>query len=862
MIALCFVTASARGTVTGTVTDDSGKPLTGVMVRVEADGTTVGYMQTSRDGKYTIAIPADKASAKLTVRFSKLGYDSEKQEVASDVVNMSLLRSAKTLKEVTVKASPVKLIGDTVRYLLAAFAGKGDVTLQDALKKVPGIDVAESGAIKYNGKDISNFYIEGMELMGGKYNVATTGLPSSYVSAVEVLNNHEGIKIDRKRFNDNVALNIRLKPKAMFKPMGKYNAKGGYGGRWRGELSGAGMMFTKDFQTILTVKAGNVKEFAAEENIIHYRLAEDEGASNEAGRILGEFSASTPPLRRSQWVEPVDVSTTLNFINKLSKDATLRTNAGYSYARSSYSYGDVRSYFDGTGDIIFANGYQPLSITHKPSLSLEYKNNGDKRYIANNFFADASFSESALPVTGTNGSIAQGRDLKDFDIRDHLSVGWRRGKTRWSWATSLRFIATPSGTINSTGGENPDAVMTQRARSYTFNVRESILARIELNRHSVTLPLALDFKSDRIRTSLCSDGYGDGSVMTGYNRIGGISGRLQFSPSYEYAMPYNRLVVRAGVNLSLQYRDWENSGTTPFSQKDFLFAANPNLYFNYMISAKSSLQGNLSFSKRFGDILSLLTAPVMTDYMSLSLRSGVMARQKSLSSRLSYKFKLPLNHWYANADASYTKGWNNLMSRQYVTQGLIAVTDYLAPAGYDRFSASASITKQIEDISTKISLTGDFGWSRNMTDRNGENVRYYGNTYGVTPSVNSRPWHWIELNYKLRWSLSATRYDDRSQSFATMTHAASLSFFPGDHWELKGKADISRRQLTADRYKTMSLFDIGAVYKIKSIRIGLDLHNILNCRSYSYTLFNDLDRFTYDFALRGRELLLSFIFIR
>ena len=48
------------------------------------------------------------------------------------------------------------------------------MTLQDALKKVPGIEVEDNGGIKYNGKSISNFYINGMDLLGGKYNLATT----------------------------------------------------------------------------------------------------------------------------------------------------------------------------------------------------------------------------------------------------------------------------------------------------------------------------------------------------------------------------------------------------------------------------------------------------------------------------------------------------------------------------------------------------------------------------------------------------------------------------------------------------------------------------------------------------------------
>lgn len=60
----------------------------------------------------------------------------------------------------------------------------------------------------------------------------------------------------------------------------------------------------------------------------------------------------------------------------------------------------------------------------------------------------------------------------------------------------------------------------------------------------------------------------------------------------------------------------------------------------------------------------------------------------------------------------------------------------------------------------------------------------------------------------------------------------------------------------------MSLFDAGVVYKFKSFRTGIELRNILDCKNYSYSVFNGLDRFSYSYALRGRELLLTFTFIK
>ena len=111
------------------------------------------------------------------------------------------------------KAKPVRLSGDTIKYLLNTYAKPEDRTLADVLSRVPGFEVnKENGAIRYEGKSISNFYIEGMDMMGGKYGVATKSLPKDDVATVEVMKHHHPIRVlDDFTYSDDNALNIRMK---------------------------------------------------------------------------------------------------------------------------------------------------------------------------------------------------------------------------------------------------------------------------------------------------------------------------------------------------------------------------------------------------------------------------------------------------------------------------------------------------------------------------------------------------------------------------------------------------------------------------------------------------------------------------
>lgn len=57
------------------------------------------------------------------------------------------------LKEVVVTAKKIKQSGDTISYSAATYRGKNDKTLEDLLRKMPGIEVKADGQITYNGQD-------------------------------------------------------------------------------------------------------------------------------------------------------------------------------------------------------------------------------------------------------------------------------------------------------------------------------------------------------------------------------------------------------------------------------------------------------------------------------------------------------------------------------------------------------------------------------------------------------------------------------------------------------------------------------------------------------------------------------------
>ncbi|MDO4163582.1 MAG: hypothetical protein Q4D56_04240 [Bacteroides sp.] len=436
---------NAKIVISGHVVNEDNEPVDVATTKlVDGEGKMLYFQITDENGFFEYAIEGEWLEANLIVEC--LGYDAYKMSVATghNIMNMVIrLKSKYTeLKEVIVTAPSVVLQGDTVSYRLSAFAGKGDITLKDAMRNLPGIDMSDTGKIKYLGKEISNFYIEGMDLLGGRYNIATDNLSASSVANVEILSNHQSVKMDKEIFSDNIAINVRLNSKAKFRPIGSYEVKGGYGDDWLYQVSGAGMMFNNKFQSILNAKYGNVTEFAENANADHY---DESGSLYSATQLLGDLGLSTPPLERGRFISPTDCFITLNTLNKIGEDATFRANAGYSYTKISYDYLSYKDYYSENGSVHINQEQSLRSSVHRPTVSLEYKLNSNNKYLTNTLVGNVGIKENEVPSILDGAKFNQLENVKDFLIRNDFTSTWRTNNLRWNITSGIEYGSTPQG---------------------------------------------------------------------------------------------------------------------------------------------------------------------------------------------------------------------------------------------------------------------------------------------------------------------------------------------------------------------------------------------------------------------------------
>ena len=205
----------------GIVTNTEGIGIANVLCKaLSATDSLLAYGITQNNGQFHLQYK--KNVNKLT--FSKMGYATQIISVQKDKYQYTVQLEKKPyeLNEVVVKVAPITRKKDTLDYYVESFRQKEDYSIEDVLKRMPGIEVTNSGQILYQGSSINKLNIEGLDLMGDQYNQATQNMPAEAVSTIQVMENNQPIRaLEGKIHSNHATLNIRLKKNVFVKPNGQ-----------------------------------------------------------------------------------------------------------------------------------------------------------------------------------------------------------------------------------------------------------------------------------------------------------------------------------------------------------------------------------------------------------------------------------------------------------------------------------------------------------------------------------------------------------------------------------------------------------------------------------------------------------------
>ena len=198
-VLLFFVMAASAQTkgnleIRGSLYDfGSAEPLYPANVQVLAlpDSTYVTGVSSEENGSFSVK---GLAAGSYVVRVSFIGYVTTQKTITlkansrtTDLGRITLKSDAVLMKDVTVTATAAKvqMVNDTVVFNGAAFKLPEGSSLEELVRRLPGVQISSDGDIKVNGKSVSKILVNGKEFFNNDKSVAMQNLTADMVDQIK-----------------------------------------------------------------------------------------------------------------------------------------------------------------------------------------------------------------------------------------------------------------------------------------------------------------------------------------------------------------------------------------------------------------------------------------------------------------------------------------------------------------------------------------------------------------------------------------------------------------------------------------------------------------------------------------------------
>ena len=200
-ILLSFLVTSASAlfaqnlSVKGSVIDfDSAEPMGSASVQIfqisGTDSTYINGASTEEDGSFVVN---NLKAGNYVARASFIGYDNADKNFTlrsgTEVTDLGkiAMRGGQMLDEVAVSAvvAKVQMINDTVMFNSAAYKLPEGASVEDLIRKLPGVQIGSDGNITVNGKSVSRILVNGKEFFNDDKTMALTQLTADMIEKVK-----------------------------------------------------------------------------------------------------------------------------------------------------------------------------------------------------------------------------------------------------------------------------------------------------------------------------------------------------------------------------------------------------------------------------------------------------------------------------------------------------------------------------------------------------------------------------------------------------------------------------------------------------------------------------------------------------
>lgn len=835
--------------VSGHVIDTDLKALEFCYITVmnPSDSSIIAYDMTDKEGKYSVAIP--KVSSEVLINLS--GFDVKRQIARIKTIDQKLDFKAEIevheLEEVQIKAKRMWLNRDTLNYLVGAYVTEFDHSIGDVLKQMPGISIDDNGTINYQGVPINHFYIENIDLLQGRYGLATNGIKAADVATVQVMENHEHVLALQDQNNQTSAA-INLKLKEDVKGVWTKNADLGLGGNsdrvlWHNSLNA--MVFAK-----------------GDQHAFFYDNDNTGLGSNTAKSHYGSTSESdiSKVGVRGHWSSPVGNgirnnlhSININNMNKLTDTTQLHYNLHYehdirhgtSLSRTTYVMADG-------SNLVMNENIADHYTTNQADLQLVYENNSKKEYLHNKLTLSGSWKESGGEVLSNEKNIAQHAYHRTFGLKNNTHWTHRTQSGGGFSLSSTSSLATSPQALTVFG----DMQARQEVDVLSLSTSNNFELLHDFTHHNFSITPSASLDANYVKMT---------SLLNRNEILQAANGNMQYtnlSANLALVFRYKKNTFDATLSIPLSYRLTNLNNSPLLNEKTDVLRQKLMLksYFILLWKAneKFTFDFNADYQSNENPWDQLYTAYVMSSYSNMNRYQANLFDAKQAGCQMKISFKEVMSGWFAYLHGSCSRSWSDVLYGTTIDSEAHTVLEAQQTPNHSlRYSASLNFCKNIDWHDIVAEVTASWNRSESEVLRQSIVTDYSLNSYSLKGRLSFNVVRGYRLDYYCNWSMSDSHSTNYSSTIKTLSQRATIDLriiesrlylsLSGNHTHNSGFSGK----------KDYVFVDAGLKLKTKNkMEWSLDCMNLFNNRRFISRSSDAMTEWFSEYYLNPRSLIL------
>lgn len=826
LILLIIPYISSAQIIHGNVSDsESGEPLEMATVVLERGKTPINYVLTDSKGNYTLRIENIQENDILSVTY--MGYEKMNHNINDErIINFKLKPEAFVLKEVEIKGGRIYGRQDTTKYDVSRFITDRDNSLKDALKKLPGINIDKNGAIRYNGKQISRFTVEGMDISGGRYNILNENIKAKDVDKAEVIDHYQPIRsLAKKIHSDDVALNIKLLPQAKDRWICTLKMLGGIADSknpviWDGNFNA--MQIGKKRQGILNFSSDNIGKDIEQENAQLAEIKNDMLLSDYGMPSWLNQPTIDAPLEEERMRFNHSYSFNYSRLQNTSEDTQVRVNGGYTHNENEQQTANSSIYLLNDGNQITTEQSEDYSLrTDKLNAQVNIEKNNENYYLMNETNIDGKLEKSSSHFMNNDNRIEQSINSPRIALNNNLRVVRNLDKRVISFQSRVGMNYSPSELALKDYNEKFNA-----NRIHTDNAISNMIKR-----GFFTYEYSLGVAAEDL-----------------YHKEHNWSTSVYTHPRLEYKGTKLTLTTSSSVQ-------WKRF----FKQEKSFLLLSPQIYANFKSGFRSTFTLFTCYIQDAGGWNNIIPTEYREDYRTWKSSDSTVPKQDYFTVNAGYEYKHALHELFWSVGSSYSHNKSNMINNLTIKDGNYYISSISSNDNKsEQWSAKANISKGWFDINTKASCAVQFDKIDKVNMTNSELIGYKVNQLSLQPKIIFSP-KWAEIEYSgdIKYSKTVQKESkDESHNLVNWVQNITLTKTFGN---VDSKFNIShyRNDLYSGEKSYFTLADASIIWRLSKVRLSACVKNIFNKKEYSYTMNQGNILSTSRYNLRPREWSIS-----